>query len=91
MGNDKADGMGDEILSIFEKESLNASFSFVQDEYGFLKCTLNLDGKPQNTFDWNDDLTQEWHYGSTGALEEYIVYQYFQARCGCNNSKQQRS
>jgi hypothetical protein len=70
------DGMGDSILSIFEKEGLNASFGFVQDEYGFLKCTLNLDGKPQNTFDWNGDLSQEWHYSSTGALEEYVVYQY---------------
>ncbi|MDR2399614.1 MAG: hypothetical protein LBD61_04220 [Endomicrobium sp.] len=69
-------GMGDEILSVFAKEGLNASFSFVQDEYGYLKCTLNLDGKPQNTFDWAGDLSQEWHYSSTGALEEYIVYHY---------------
>jgi hypothetical protein len=75
--NGFGDLMGEKIISFIKEHGINSSFSFAPDSLGALTCTLNLDGKPQNTFNAYGDLTAEWIYNSnTGALEQSIVYSY---------------
>jgi hypothetical protein len=72
-----SDKMGETIIKFLQEKRLNSSFSFVPDATGNLRCTLNYDGKPQNTFDSNGDLSTEWIYDkTTGALQQSIVYSY---------------
>lgn len=71
------DKMGETIINFLQQNGLNSSFSFAPDATGNLRCTLNYDGKPQNTFDSNGDLSAEWIYDkTTGALQQSIVYSY---------------
>jgi hypothetical protein len=71
------DKMGKSIINFLQQNGLNSSFSFSTDATGNLRCTLNYDGKPQNTFDSNGDLSAEWIYDkTTGALQQSIVYSY---------------
>ncbi|MDR2645193.1 MAG: hypothetical protein LBB44_04345 [Endomicrobium sp.] len=71
------DKMGETIINFLQEKGLNSSFSFAPDATGNLRCTLNYDGKPQNTFDSNGDLSAEWIYDkTTGALQQSIVYSY---------------
>jgi hypothetical protein len=81
------DRMGEDIIAFMEKNGLNASFSFAQDSFGILKCTLSLDGKPQNSIAANGDLTAQWIYDkNTGALRQAIVYNFSPA-AGDNPAK----
>ncbi|MDR2427622.1 MAG: hypothetical protein LBD19_01570 [Endomicrobium sp.] len=71
------DKMGESIINFLQQNGLSSSFSFSPDATGNLRCTLNYDGKPQNTFDSNGDLSAEWIYDkTTGALQQSIVYSY---------------
>jgi hypothetical protein len=53
------DKMGETIIKFLQEKGLNSSFSFVPDGTGKLRCTLNYDGKPQNTFDADGYLSAE--------------------------------
>jgi hypothetical protein len=71
------DKMGETIINFLQQNGLNSSFSFAPGATGNLRCTLNYDGKPQNTFDSDGDLSAEWIYDkTTGALQQSIVYSY---------------
>jgi hypothetical protein len=69
------DKMGEYIINFIQEHGLSSSFSFAPDGEGNLRCTLNYDGKPQNTFNSEGDLSAEWIYDkTTGALQQSIVY-----------------
>jgi hypothetical protein len=78
---------GAKVIELIKEQGINSSFSFAADGNGALTCTLNLDGKPQNTFNAFGELTAKWEYNpNTGALEQSIVYSW-QAPVPANNEE----
>jgi hypothetical protein len=66
-------------IEFLEGHGIASSFTFAVSDTNSetLKCTLNYEGKPQNTFDDNGELSAEWIYDtSTGALQKSIVYSF---------------
>jgi hypothetical protein len=83
-----AENIGEDVIKALKENGINSSFGISSDGQGNLRCTLNLDGKPQKTVDTYGDLVAEWIYNSnTGALEQSIVYSWSPPVSGEKDSK----